>query len=136
MMNETNIQFPQMRRELIEVLSSLSDRDYQERVWVAHKLPIGRTPETFYDSFDLAVHFLFDDTRLGDDPQSTIGSILINESEAEAIKKLIGKIDQVIKVVGKNADDKKYIDSKGWSEVVSAAKTALDLIARSRLASR
>jgi len=125
---QTDVKFPQMREELLGTLTSLSEESYQQRVWIEHKLPAGHTPKTFYDSFDLVVHFLFDDTHLADNPKKTIGSILKNSSEAEAIKTLTQKIDRVLQVVGNQGSDKDYISSAEWPEVIDAAKAALKVL--------
>ncbi len=66
------VQYPSMRAELLETLRSLADREYQQRAWVDHNYP----PGVLYDSFDEAVHFLFDDTILAENPNASIGVIV------------------------------------------------------------
>ena len=75
------VQYPSLRAKLLESLRSLADREYQQRVWVNHNYPHG----VLYDSFDEAVHFLFDDTILAENPDAAIGVILEDEKEARLI---------------------------------------------------
>lgn len=47
------IKFPEMRKELIDSLSGLSDKQYQENCWVKKQCPLGIKN----DELDYAVHF-------------------------------------------------------------------------------
>jgi hypothetical protein len=60
---------------------ALSDEKYQEFAWIRGKFPEGIE----YDNFDLAVHFLFDDTCLAEQPEDLIGYCLINKQEAQLV---------------------------------------------------
>ncbi len=69
------VQYPKIREELLENLRSLASREYQQKAWINHNYPAG----VLYDSFDEAVHFLFDDTILEKNPNAAIGVILEND---------------------------------------------------------
>lgn len=60
-----------MRKELLSCIKSLSDKEYRKLARVNDKRPQGG-----HDKFDYAIHFLFDDTDLGLDPDSWIDIIL------------------------------------------------------------
>ena len=118
------VKYPKMREELLETLRSLADRDYQEQVWVKRDYPLGIK----YDCFDEAVHFLFDDTVLAENPDAAIGVIIDNEKEARLISAVCQAIDLVLEVLGTEASDEEYIKSSEWTMVVEAALKALQVM--------
>ena len=115
------VKYPKMREELLETLHSLADREYQHKAWVENDYP----PGIEYDSFDEAVHFLYDDTVLAENPDAAIGVIIENEKEARSIAAVCQAIDLVFDVLGTEASDEDYINSSGWISVVEAASKAL-----------
>lgn len=115
------VQYPKMREELLETLRSLSDREYQHKAGLEGDYP----PGIEYDSFDEAVHFLYDDTVLAENPDAAIGVIIENENEARSIAAVCQAIDLVFDVLGTEASDEDYINSSGWISVVEAASKAL-----------
>ena len=115
------VQYPKMREELLETLRSLSDREYQHKAWLESDYP----PAIEYDSFDEAVHFLYDDTVLAENPDAAIGVIIENEKEARLMSAVCQAIDLVFDVLGTEASDEDYINSSGWTSVVEAASRAL-----------
>jgi hypothetical protein len=119
-----NIKYPEMRKELISCLESLSDIEYQQRVWV--KKESFRDVE--HDDFDCSVHFLYDDTDLASDPKSTIGLILCNDDEARKITDLVHEIDIIFDKYGTKLSDENYISLAEWKNVISKANEALIII--------
>jgi hypothetical protein len=115
------IQLPHKREELIYYLTALADPVYQHRVWLKHEFP----PGIVYDCFDYAVNFFFDDTALADAPQETIGWILENEEEMQAVSKVINAVDEVLNKLGTELTDEQYINSPEWQSVIESAKAAL-----------
>lgn len=115
------VQYPKMREELLETLRSLSDREYQHKAWLESDYP----PAIEYDSFDEAVHFLYDDTVLAENPDAAIGVIIENEKEARLMSAVCQAIDLVFDVLGTEASDEDYINSSEWISVVEAASKAL-----------
>jgi hypothetical protein len=77
-----------MRVELIGYLQALSDPDYQRIAWIEQRLPIGSIK---YDEFDYAIHFLYDDTNLGENPEADIGDIL-NKGSSSSHNNLTRKV--------------------------------------------
>ncbi len=110
-----------MREELIDYLKGLADPEYQQRVWV-QGLP---DPTIEHDELDFTIHFLYDDTHLAEDLYLTIGSILHNDKEAEAVKRLIASLEVIFSKYGLDLDDSDYIKLPEWTSVVECAKTAL-----------
>lgn len=112
-----------MRDELIEYLQGLSDKEYQIKYWVNLDCPEG-----VEDSFDLAVHFLFDDTSLSSNPEKTIGVFLKDEKEANSIKVLCDEINAILDKYGTKLPDKEYINCPEWNNVLKLAKIAYDTV--------
>ncbi|MDT4331552.1 SCO4402 family protein [Methylomonas sp. MED-D] len=77
-----------LRNELIFYLKGLSDAEYQRSCWINHDYQSGIE----YDEFDLAVHFLFDDTTLSSESESWIGLCLKNKEEAFKVKRVCDAI--------------------------------------------
>lgn len=113
----------EMREELVDYIKGLSDRQYQEKFWLRRE----RTVDIQHDELDYAIHFLFDDTDLARDPNSTIGFILKDASEVEVISSLIFRIDDVFNKYGTGLTDEQYMATPEWVDVIFAAKRALDL---------
>lgn len=108
-----------MREELISYLQGLSDKNYQYQAWVEDKKPNGG-----HDELDYAVHFLFDDTSLAEDPSSMIGWILIDSKESDAILNVTRALDNIFDKYGLNLTDKEYIAKEEWKRVIDAANKA------------
>ena len=115
------VKYPKMREELLETLRSLADREYQHKAWVENDYP----PGIQCDSFDEAVHFLYDDTVLAENPDAAIGVIIENEKEARLISAVCQAIDLVFEALGTGVSDEEYIKSSEWTGVVEAALIAL-----------
>lgn len=120
------LKHPDMREELIQHLFALSDADYQYRAWV-----LGGTDEktgTIHDEFDYAVHFLYDDSLLANDPGSTVGWILRDHAEVMKILKLVESIEAIFQKYGTKLSDAEYIGLPEWAAVLATAKDAADFI--------
>lgn len=117
------IRFPHLRPELIDTLQTLADPEYQQQAWVEQNVPPG-----IEDSFDIAIHFLYDDTHLADNPEATVGLILEKSEEVFLIKGLIKALDQVFETLGLEATDEEYINCPQWEQVLRTAKAALSVI--------
>jgi|EndMetStandDraft_4_1072995.scaffolds.fasta_scaffold28477_6 hypothetical protein len=115
------VKYPEMRKELRSHLQALSDPEYQRRVWVAK----GKEGSIQHDELDYAIHFLYDDTQLADDPRSMIGWILYDASEAELMERLVRVIEGIFEQHGTALSDAQYIGLAEWGAVVDAAKEAL-----------
>jgi hypothetical protein len=118
------VKYPKMREELLETLRNLADRDYQDQVWVKRDYPLGIK----YDCFDEAVHFLYDDTVLAENPNAAIGVIIEDEKEARLMSAVCQAIDLVFEALGTEASDEEYIKSSEWTRVVEAASKALGVM--------
>ena len=122
-MELSGLKCPEMRKELIDYLKSLADKDYQYKAWVDDQRPGGG-----HDELDYAIHFLYDDTNLARDPKSTLGWLLKNNEEVTLISDLIGSIDHVFDKYGLELLDKEYIEKPEWDAVIQAARMALIVI--------
>ena len=100
----------------------MSDVEFQRKAWVNGEYP----PRVQLDNSDLVINFLFDDTQLAEDPESTIGWFLKNEEQARAVKRVADPID---KILDDNDDltDEEYIALPEWEGVVKAAQEALEV---------
>ena len=120
------IKLPEKRKELFYYIETLANPNYQRQAWVNHQFP----PGIEYDCFDYAVNFLFDDTALADAPETTIGWILENKDEVQAIGQVIQAIDTVLNTLGTDLSDEEYISSDEWSQVVTTASAALSILVK------
>ncbi|BAQ73830.1 uncharacterized protein POS17_2136 [Pseudomonas sp. Os17] len=116
----SKIEYPAMREELISYLEGLSSVDYQYNAWVSRA-----NPDIGYDEFNYAVHFLYDDTDLANDPRSWIGIVLRGESEVAAISDVVNSIDRVFDKYGTCLTDAEYLTKLEWVDVVESSKRAL-----------
>jgi hypothetical protein len=120
------LEYPNMRQELLGYLQALSDKSYQLAIWVN-----GESGQNFsHDTFDESVHFLFDDTPLGDQPMLVIGSFLYNAEEVNSVVKVMTNIQSIFEKYGKRLSDAEYIELPEWKNVLSAAKSAVETIAK------
>jgi hypothetical protein len=113
------INYPSMRVYVIEALEMLSNEYIR-----AEKLP----PPVKWHPFDHPVHVLFDDTILAEDPERAIGDILFNKEEAEAIKIVVKKIDEMLNIIGDYPDDEIYYQSPYWQGIYESSKKALEIM--------
>ena len=120
------VNLPWKRTELLYYLDILASVEKQKRIWIDHIFPEG----VVYDCLDFAIHFLFDDTALADDPEVTIGDILVNMDEANAIREVIDAFKVVFAQHGTQKTDQEYLSSVEWHEVVRAAKAAFQILSK------
>jgi hypothetical protein len=116
--------YPHMREELIAGLRGLSDRGYQERVWVRGEQVDG----VVHDEFDYVIHFIFDDTSLASDAASCIGWFLLDEQEADSIQELVQTLSSLFEIYGLDLADSEYMAVPQWERVIGAAKNTMVLL--------
>ena len=115
-MSSNEIEFPEMRLEIINGVSALADNDRQHKLWLAAQ-PTERLED--------AIHSLYDDSPgLFEHPRAQVGIYLRNEEEAKAIEALFFAIEQVFSHLGMNAPTQEYLGSSLWNEVVAKAQHA------------
>jgi hypothetical protein len=117
----SEVRFPQMRDEVVGAVQALADPEYQQRVWIRHELP---QPD-YYDDFTLNIHILYDDTRVLEVPDETVGDVLRSPAEAAAMAPLAQRIDALFERYGTDLSDQEYLDTPEWPAIVRAAQTAL-----------
>jgi hypothetical protein len=117
------VEYEHFRIELIRILHILADMEYQQEIW-----SFGRPPESGEEDFDIAMHFLLDDSALGDDPSEEIGLVLKDGNEAEAVGKVTRPILELFKEIGGTREPYQYINHPRWLAVVEAAQKALEVI--------
>lgn len=120
--------YPEMRQELLETATVLADPEYQQRVWVERRIP----PRIDDDSFDYAVHFIYDDTCLGEDASQAIGLYVRDEREADAIRILVDALDKLFLARGTGLTDAQYLACTEWPHVVDAAKALRETLEQER----
>lgn len=122
MNHENKLSLPYKRLDLLATLEFLSNHEYQKDIYLH-----GKKSQIAYDELDLAIHFLYDDTQLSNNPYFHIGQFLKNECEAKALECLIGSIEKIFEKYGTTLDNREYIVLPEWSNVVSNALHALKL---------
>ena len=115
----SQLKYPSMREELVDYINGLGNKEYQYQAWVK-----GERPGGGHDELDYAIHFLYDDTDLADDPESMIGWILTGKNEADAITVLIDSLNIFFDIYGTGLSDEEYLAKDEWSDVINAAKEA------------
>jgi hypothetical protein len=111
---------PYARWEVMLALASLSDREYQERVWIRQQLP----HKNYIDNFDNAVHALYDDWIVLPEPRAAVGSVLVNGPEVERIAALGVTLDGLLEELGESPDSA-YLAHADWDTVLAQASSAL-----------
>lgn len=69
------------------------------------------------DPLDEAVHFLFDDTTLSDDPDRALGLFLLDNEEVESVYRVVSALDQVLLIYGTERSDAFYLQQPEWKAV-------------------
>ncbi len=117
--HHSSANFKLKRTELMSFLLELSDPEIQIKLWLQH--------EDFPNSsgIDEVVHYLFDDTDLGTNPNSEIGRILYDANEALAVKSLSDAINNMVERLGDRSSND-YISDPGWKVVLDLAQAALN----------
>lgn len=114
---KSTLKHPDVRANLLWFLDSLRDRDYQEKCWIGRECPSG----VVYDSFDMAVSFLFDDNDFNSAPEKQIGYSLYSVREADLIYRLCKQIDAILLEHGVGHADLYYIQLPEWKNVLDLA---------------
>lgn len=104
-----DVEFPDVRINVVAALESLADQNYQQRVW-RDRMP--RADEKV-DNFDLVVHVLFDDSRVLDDPEPPVGEVLASAREVRAARELAEVLGRLIDELG-DVGDEVYLASPRW----------------------
>lgn len=115
------LEMPWVREEVVDILCTLSDKEYQQRVWVRKELP----PGVKLDNFTLVVNVLFDDLWLYDNPQWMMSCFLYSQEEMALVSKVIDALHSVLECLGAEATDQQYIESPQWPVVIKYSKNAL-----------
>lgn len=103
------------RNELRDLVKELSSEELQIDLWInGNDYPNA-------SGIDEVFHFLFDDTDLGDDPESEIGRILRDVEEAMIIGKMCTILNDLHDRLG-DADSKSYMDDCRWKELINIAR--------------
>ena len=112
------LQYPSIRMNLLRVLLSFSDLEYQKTIWLDPEL-------RHQDNFYFASENLLDDFiwEYGEE----VGVFLRNSEEQEACLFLVEKVTQIVKK-HKFKNDMDYLNLPEWNEVISAARHALRVL--------
>lgn len=104
---------------------ALADPVYQKRVWVDLERP---TP-TFEDSLDITIGEI-GDLYLDLGVTDQIGIFLEDQREAQTMSKFWQVLDRVIDSLPENATDEVCINTPFWTELVSAAREAYQVLTK------
>jgi hypothetical protein len=117
----TEIEFPDMRNEVISALRSLSDPIHQQTRW-------GRYEEgvNYYDDLALNIHILYDDCQVLPDPETATPAVL-HAAEVSAFQALEDVLGPMIDDLG-DRPDAHYTNDPRWVEVIRAARDALAMM--------
>lgn len=88
-------------------------------------------PDLHSPSLTNAVHWVVDDTFWDRrDPAGSIGTLLLNAEEAEAVAAVVREVVSVSERQGPEAADRAWLDDEAWPRVRAAAEHALDIMRR------
>ncbi|WP_433270847.1 SCO4402 family protein [Actinosynnema sp. CS-041913] len=119
-----DVEYPEMRAEIVGAVRSLSDPEHQRRVWVRREMP----HPNYHDYFDLNIHILYDDTTVFADLSGAIGAYLRDEGEARALGALKDALEALFDKHGLKLTDEEYIGKPEWTAVVESARDALRVL--------
>jgi hypothetical protein len=103
---------PHYRLHVVPAVVALASPTWQREVWL--------DPEQF-ESLDYVVHVLFDDFCDAQDPLPWLGQSLRTDEEVSLMASLGAAYSRVQVAVGADARDEIYLQSSGWTDVVTAA---------------
>ena len=121
-----DVDYPDMRFQVVEALRSLSDLDYQHRVWGKFDPEV----PNLQDSLDLNIHILYDDCAVLPHPKDSIGPVLHPE-DVGPLERLEVVLGPLIDSLG-DSPDATYLADPRWPVVVSTAREALITLERHR----
>jgi hypothetical protein len=111
------MKYPNMRAELLSYLEDLADVDGRQERWAADG-----------EEFDGAVHFIYDDTPLGDHPDRAVGFFLKNEEEVAAVKRLVAALEVLFEKHGTQRGNAQVGAHAEWTAVKERARELLELL--------
>jgi hypothetical protein len=119
-----NVEFPELREEVIAALRSLADPLHQQSRW-------GRYEEgvSYYDDLTINIHTLYDDCDVLPNPSAAVGSLLV-EREVPALRVVHDAIGPMLNDLG-DRPDIDYLSDPRWTGVVDAARAALSVMEES-----
>jgi hypothetical protein len=124
------IEWPNRRAGVIEALDVLES----DPATLLTRSPDGVLP---YPSLTDAVHWLVDDTSWDHhDPSESVGTILSNLEEADAITSVVKAIVRISGRQGATASDAVWLADSEWQVVRESARVATELLRRGDEAQR
>ena len=117
------MKYPTIRRDLIRYLDILSDTSYQENIWLSNKICYYNN-KLVHDSFDMFIHFWYDDYSLNENIIDSIGDFLKDQKEAAAIQRITNLLDKIFERIGTTRSAREYLNCDEWPNIVLAAKEA------------
>ena len=118
------MKYPNLRNDLKEYLGVLSDTRYQQKHWIENLVH----QEKEGDTFDMFIHFWFDDMALSEEPEKCIGIFLKNAEESNVIKEITFYLESMFNEFGLEASVVTYLQSSQWKEVIRLAYIAKSII--------
>ena len=109
------LRYPDMRFELMQSLAAIE------------ATPVGSNPTYEQLDIDDIIHFFFDDTSLSERDVSTVGQVLFDTNEEEAIHHLTSELEALLHDVG-DKPTTSFVGHSRWSLVRRAAREALELL--------
>jgi hypothetical protein len=116
----SDVEFPAMRREVLDALAALADAEYQQRVWVRREYP----RLDFFDDVKARVNALYDDCQVLPAPESRLWTVLLPGDELNRLRALDRVFSPLIDELGA-APDAAYLADPRWADVTKAAGGAL-----------
>lgn len=122
-----SIKYPSMRHNLIDILSRLSDLDYQQAMWLNISDEQIRASE--YDYFDLTTRSLLDDI-IWDAGDRLIEALFRDREELEASMEVVTRLTTFLQTKPITAHIEEYLNDPDWLQIVAAARNAIRILHR------
>ncbi|MFG3297150.1 hypothetical protein ACGF3G_51370 [Streptomyces sp. NPDC048179] len=119
-----DVEFPEMRENVLSAARALGGADNQDRVWIRREYPHAG----YFDDFSLNLNIVFD-TLVLEDSASTLGKILRSDEEVSAMTELAERVNLVLEREGSDRIDAEYVRSRYWPGVLQAASRAYSVLA-------
>jgi hypothetical protein len=116
------VEYPEMRIEVIDAISQLADDNKQRLYWTNH---VRAQKDGIHLNFDQIFHTLLDDVPFFlDKLDETLGCYVRNQIEADAVHRVVILLDRLLLRHGPLMTEEQALADRDWPEVVRLAKLA------------
>jgi hypothetical protein len=116
-MEQPELRYPDARKNLIHYIRCLADKDFQLRHWIHNE-----TPKPGFGNDSTMVINGIGDTLDWNNPEKSIGLVLLGPEEASEIRMLLATIDETLASLPSDIEDAELINFPLWNTVIQSAR--------------